>query len=79
MSTSTTTQENTSTSTETGSFPDVNHYAPNSEILESIVYGTEVTALCGERFVVEGCGGGETSSASGIICPICAHIANELF
>lgn len=62
----------------TDHFPDVNHYAPKPMILASIVSGAEVVALCGESFQAEGCGDGDTASAEGIICPLCATIYTDL-
>lgn len=57
-------------------FPIVNHYVPKWEITESIVTGCKVTALCGERYVVNSQGNGEVSASGrgSVICPLCGTI-----
>lgn len=50
----------------------VNHYVPKRQIIESIVMGTKVTAICGIRYVVKAQGGGSSEASGAIICPLCA-------
>lgn len=55
---------------------DLNHYLTLADITRSIVFGTESTALCGERFTPEATPGHEGSVASPDlpICPACEAI-----
>ncbi|WP_418789571.1 DUF3039 domain-containing protein [Paenarthrobacter ilicis] len=56
----------------------VNHYVPKEEITKSIVFGTEVTALCGVRYVVEGQGSGSARNSTAVVCPLCGNIYDGL-
>lgn len=49
------------------------HWAYGDLILQSIVYGTEIGALCGHRFVVAGAATGTDTGhpPTGQICPRC--------
>lgn len=52
------------------------HYVKKSKILESVVHGTAVVALCGERFVVVAPGSGGTGRSE--ICRHCIDIHSRL-
>lgn len=55
---------------------DLLHYVKKSKITESLVYGVEVTAICGERLVVA-CGGGGAGETRPI-CERCSDIHSRL-
>jgi hypothetical protein len=76
------TSTETSTKPQTSNFkPIVNHYTSKAEILQSIIEGTPVKALCGETYVVKARGGGQVRQKTNgvlVICPLCAHIHDGL-
>lgn len=61
--------------------PVINHRVAQHQILESIVTGKPVTALCGHRYVVEAQGEGSTAApTNGVIvtCPMCETVLAEM-
>ena len=53
---------------DTGNGPKVSHYAPKNQVTEAYVMGTEITAICGRRFV-------PSRNPDGLpICPECKSI-----
>jgi hypothetical protein len=60
--------------------PVINCYVRKSDITESLIFGTEVTALCGDTFVVTAQGGGSTArkGPGATICHNCVRIFNGM-
>lgn len=53
---------------------ELNHFVKKSDITRSIVFGVDVRALCGDRFVVEPVGDGEVADSDAETCPLCSII-----
>lgn len=52
--------------------PTLNHWMRKADITRALVTGTPAKALCGIEDVPRSYGGGHTSSATAMICPLCA-------
>lgn len=56
----------------------VNHYLSRARILQSIITGAALPALCGQRVAVEAQGGGEVSVPGAAVCPLCQLMYDAL-